>query len=346
MKIKRLKQTGFSLIELMIAAALGVFLMAGMFQIYSANSNAFNMQKASSQIQRSGQFALQTISQKISTAGYMGFYGDMSLVSDNTLKNKNNLKWDISIPVLGFDQVTPSTSIAGINNFVEGTDVLIVKKMVRSTNLINHSDNKTLIIEKGSSVNPGDILFLLGVDQASIFQANDVSTASNITTIKLTSSSNLVTPGNDAFLANAYSANAEVGRLDTRMYYIKIGKNGRPSLFEAILVNSVASMTFQETELASNVLDMQLIYGIDGNQDKVIDEYKEATMVGNWQEVISVGVALSISSSEPLPRVSNNESTFNVDDFTFQNILSSSKFADKKLKRTFRTFTPIRNRVL
>lgn len=346
MKTKRLnQQAGFSLIELMIAAALGFFLMAGMFHIYSANSTSFNMQKASTQIQRNGQFALRVLSQQINTTGYIGFYGDMSQGVDNTLRDKSNVIWDISIPVRGFDQVTASTSIAGISGFVTGTDVLVVKKMVRSTTLKSNSDNKTLTVDSGNDFSPNDILFIADVDQASLFQANQVTTAADITTIEMNLGAT-VSPGNNRFLANAYSADTEVGLLDVRMYYIKNGKNNHPSLFEAVMANTGMNIVLQETELAANVSDLQLIYGVDGNQDKIVDVYQDAGNVPDWHEVVSVGMALLISSSDPLHGASNNDSIFNMADFTFQNILSSEATADKKLKRTFRAFAPIRNRVL
>lgn len=62
-------QGGFSLIELMIAMLIGLILIAGTFTIFISNSESFRLQRALSDSQESGRFALDFIARDVRRAG-------------------------------------------------------------------------------------------------------------------------------------------------------------------------------------------------------------------------------------------------------------------------------------
>lgn len=337
------RQTGLSLIELMVSMAIGLFLIAGMLQLYTSNKASFRLQKASSEVQRNGQFALDIISNKINVAGYTGFFGDMSSGVENILKSPTNPIWDISKPIIGIDNVKDKAKVAGIKGVLKGTDVLLLKGMKEITTLKSQASNKLLITESNPDLKKGDIMLITDIDQASLFQADKVVTTKIETKITIV---NGTSPGNSKTLENAYSPDAEIGKLTMQMYYVKKGSNKSPALYEAILENTGSKIVLKEYELAKNVQDLQLTYGVDLNNDKIIDEYREGSAVADWSNVLSIGVALLVFSSDRIDSADKSSYQYSSKEFTYKKIDKPLKTATKSLKRTFRTFTTLRNRVL
>ncbi|MEI6707183.1 MAG: PilW family protein [Methylococcales bacterium] len=64
-------QRGFTLIELMIAMLIGVFLMAGVIQIFLSAKQAYRLQENLSRLQENGRFAMDIITKDIRMAGYV-----------------------------------------------------------------------------------------------------------------------------------------------------------------------------------------------------------------------------------------------------------------------------------
>ena len=65
-------QRAFTLIELMIAMLIGVFLMAGVIQIFLSAKQAYRLQENLSRLQENGRFAMDIITKDIRSAGFMG----------------------------------------------------------------------------------------------------------------------------------------------------------------------------------------------------------------------------------------------------------------------------------
>jgi type IV pilus assembly protein PilW len=87
---------GFSLVELMIALALGSMVTAGVVQLFSANSETHNLLIGQSRMQESGRFALDFIGRDIRKAGYRGcFSGGTSLVI--TLADEDFLPYEFDL---------------------------------------------------------------------------------------------------------------------------------------------------------------------------------------------------------------------------------------------------------
>ncbi len=67
-----LKQRGTTLIEVMLACTLGMFLMAGLIQTYLTCKKTFNLQQAIITLQQNGYYAVYFLNQNIRMAGYAG----------------------------------------------------------------------------------------------------------------------------------------------------------------------------------------------------------------------------------------------------------------------------------
>lgn len=70
------KNRGFSLVELMIALALGSVVTTGVVQLFVANSETHNLLVGQSRMQESARFALDFIGREVRQAGYRGCFAE------------------------------------------------------------------------------------------------------------------------------------------------------------------------------------------------------------------------------------------------------------------------------
>ena len=77
----RLRQAGFSLVELMIALTIGLLLMSGLAMIFVNSSDASReLQKTAQQIEN-GRYAIDIVTQDLRLAGFYGHLHDFSAIS-------------------------------------------------------------------------------------------------------------------------------------------------------------------------------------------------------------------------------------------------------------------------
>jgi len=336
------QSSGYTLVELLVAMVIGLFLLTGAYQVSISNSQANRLQKGIQQTQVNGRFAINNLSYSIKTAGYSGFYGSLSSGVENLLNTPNNQRWDISIPSSGFNNVTAGQNIAGITGFIPNTDVLLLKGInSNSIGVLSNADSSTLVAATDSAYAAGDIVLVSDDSQATLVQVGSVSVSANASTLNIVTGG--VSPGNSSLLNNSFNSTAEVGKYDVQMFYIKTGRNGQPSLFKTALVNNAGVVQLQENELASNVSDMQISYGIDTNNDQILDVYRDASAVTDWNQLISINVTLLVNSPDDnlVPAVSSY--SYDPATVTFTRDAVATAGADRRLKRVFRTYVPLRN---
>ncbi|MGZ8239917.1 MAG: PilW family protein [Methylobacter sp.] len=87
-------QKGLTLIELMIAMLLGIFLIGGVLQIFLSSKQTYRMQENLSRLQENGRFTLDFLARDIRMTGYWGCLqkaaGDI-VGSDNNAVNGDNI---------------------------------------------------------------------------------------------------------------------------------------------------------------------------------------------------------------------------------------------------------------
>lgn len=80
-------QSGFSLIELMIALAIGSVLVVGLIQVFSASRAAYQLSQGIARNQENARFALDFLQRDIRMAGHTGCVNDQSLLSTDAAGN-------------------------------------------------------------------------------------------------------------------------------------------------------------------------------------------------------------------------------------------------------------------
>ncbi len=342
-------QAGFTLIELMVASMIGIFIMGGAIAIHASNKQAFLLQESTSYTQKNARFIINRFNKKISAAGYSGFFPGFldNPVSDTlTTTATNSILWDIKTPVYGYNNHAGS-SLLGITNIVSGSDVLMLKSMTNIAS-IQAQTSTSITFDSSSAFNEADILIATDINNAAIFQISTVDTSvANQTTVTLFAGSSPA-PGNTATPVTSAFGNgnaSEVGKLETVMYMLRTGSNGRNSLFEAVLTTSTGANPdiTQAVEIIPNVEDLQFIYGIDTNSDNFVDKYSDAASVttGNeWNQVASIGVALIVSSENSNIASSDNSYSFDSSTFSFT---QSNSSGDKRYRKSYITYVTLKN---
>lgn len=64
------KQKGLSIVELMVALAVGMVLIAGILQVFLSSKNTYAVNQAMSRVQENGRFALEFVARSARQAGY------------------------------------------------------------------------------------------------------------------------------------------------------------------------------------------------------------------------------------------------------------------------------------
>ena len=88
------RQSGFSLVELMLATSLGLFLIVGLMQVYLSVEKTYRLQQAIIQLQDNGRFAIHFLSQHIRMAGYADCNGSDTFVNPD-------------LAIRGYDRILP-----------------------------------------------------------------------------------------------------------------------------------------------------------------------------------------------------------------------------------------------
>ena len=76
---------GFTLVELMIALAINLFLMAGLVQIMGSSTKAYRTHEGVSDIQESARYAMEIVGRQVRLGGYHSNNLIGSLTDDTSL---------------------------------------------------------------------------------------------------------------------------------------------------------------------------------------------------------------------------------------------------------------------
>ncbi|MDR3410209.1 MAG: PilW family protein [Formivibrio sp.] len=286
------RQAGISLVELMVAMALGMMILATVATIFLNNSRVRQeTEKTSLQIEN-GRYATQLLVDDLKLAGYYGEFSPVALatpasVPDPSLTDVASLTNAIMLPVQGYDDGNGLP--AGLDTLLAdrraGTDVLVVRRTstcVAGTVGCDAVDNTKYTYFQTTLCNN---------------QLNNLPAASQFlisTTLMQFTTSNAAVTGSanpPAFLAKKDCATAA----DLRAYYTRIyfvtdndrAGDGIPTL----RVAELGAGSFTISPLAEGVEQLQLEYGLDTNNDGAPESYTtnpaDATA---WRQVTAVKI--------------------------------------------------------
>lgn len=305
------KQVGIGLVEIMVAITIGLFLMAGIGQIFVSSKQTYRVTEAASRLQENGRFAMIKMAEDIRMAGFRG-------CGSERLKISNGLKVDQGTGKVLADY---QFNQAVVGETEKSKDSITIQYALdRGVRLGDSMESRASALNVGSSgiVKKGSVVLLCDATQADIFQITEVKSSN----AKHAVGSNGPSPGNEHSAnctgaknthctSKAYAKNAKVMLIMTVSYYIE----------DEHLMRKQNNIT---STLIDGVESMSLTYGVDTGGERGVNEYRTASNVGDWENVMSVRVGLNLKSLESNLAVTTG----------------------KSLKRSFSTTINLRNRTL
>lgn len=313
--IKPIRPTnGFTLVELLIAMTLGVFMMTGVLSVFLSSKQSYAQQDALGQMQENARFALEMLARDTRMAGFGGCSNAISIA--NTLdSNYTGEANSFSRGLTGYlGNASNSTFPATFQGVSEpNTDAIIIHTVNNNDALIvsNHSPSTSTITytTSASTLQVGDIIVMVdnNCSNMTIF-ANTGPTGANPSTsthdgdaitgqaykncesTKL--KGNFTCTDTSSALELAYSAGSRVYQMDSFAYYIadSSADSSILSLYRQDVSGSSGSR-----ELVEGITDLDIFYGLKvaGNV-----QYLRADGItnANWVNVQSVRYNVTVRS--------------------------------------------------
>lgn len=328
-----------SLIEMMIAMTISLIVIGAVSGVYLSTSRSYTQDELISRMQENARYALHTLAQEVSMAGYWGPLisgGDInttprtcepasSAVECQGLSAQSTLavdvdcapgtigvasNWAITIdpPIEYMNQVTSgsaaNTAFACItaSDFLDGSDILAVKR-VEGT-------------EHASTRNDGD-------DDQHIFIRTNGLDASLLVY--------------DDDLNVSEGADISDWRYRATVYYIRDyfldADDGIPTLARQSLDRD--DMEPEPGGIAQGIEYFHVMFGVDNNADAVADFYTSSPATTELNNITSARIYVLARSAAPDPNYTNNK-TYQVGDV-------SRTFNDNFYRRVFTTTITLRN---
>lgn len=287
------QSSGFGLVELMIAMTIGLILLLGIGYVFLGSKQTFRTQDDFSRIQENVRYALETVGVDVRMAGYAGCVNlaainTASPISVGVIAN-DPPAIDLGDALRGYAGGTWAAPGAAPANWVAGTGVLHIIRAseagVTLTGNLTPTNANVQITGNPYNFAVGEALLVSNCETADLFRATTVSTSGGTVTIPHSTAMN--TANNTV---NEYQNGAEVFRVVSTTYYIATNTAGNPALYRRP-EGGVAE------ELVENVEDFVMRFGIDANNDFIVDSYVAPGGVTNWRQVLTARVSMVFRSN-------------------------------------------------
>lgn len=337
------QQKGFTLIEIMIALIIGLFLTAGAAQIFIGTKQTNRTQENLSRMQENARFAMYFLTEDIRNAGFDGGACGRGKILANAI---NHI--DSTDPEYQFDTrevngqalfSSLSGAVFGVNDAgINGSDSITIRSLqsfgsgapLRAPYPATPAANLKILAADAGNLSAGDIMLVTDCKFSDIFQIVNNPSAGTLTH----SVGGSVSPGNDVnTLSAAYGPNARVYRLssDTGIpaTTYSIANSGAPP---------VPGLTPDTQQLVPDIENMQILYG--QRTDAGDTYYVPAGTPGlEMNEVVSVRVSLLVRSQDDF--VATNAANYFYNGVT----VSGAGISDSRLRKVYTSTIAIRNRL-
>ncbi|MFZ5454867.1 MAG: prepilin-type N-terminal cleavage/methylation domain-containing protein [Pseudomonadota bacterium] len=323
-------QSGISLVEVMVALALGLIVSVGAMSLMLGNRQSYRTTESLARVQEATRITFDLMSRDLRAAGINACSGGVRVM--NLLADPATARWwtDWNGGLRGFNDSDVSTAVAfgsAAQNRVANTDM--IELMHASTNAFPVKVHnaaaadatlagltvpaRSIALEKpggqGHSFVAGDLLVVCDYEDTTLFQVTGVNADAN--SVSHASRADVaVTPGNcantlgfrplcTATVTRSFQPGSQVMRFEPVAWFV--GNNGRTgsessptSLYRIRVVNDGAGNAGPVIEeVVEGVRGMQLRYMYDRE-----DAYRNADTVADWRLVTGVEIQLTIESPE------------------------------------------------
>lgn len=364
------RQLGVSMVEVLVATAVGLFLMAGIIQLMVSSKQSYRGEEQLARLQDNARYALSVMSRDLRQAGYMGCRTlskevDINFVAEDAWVAAANMagavasvsspyiKAGFPYPVFGYDDDGSNPSAAGTWDEyvaaqsltgagvtrVDGTDVIqmsMATGMGASLSADMAAPASVVKIDANANTDglgTGDQVVLTDCQSVDVFTVTGATTDEEDATVSL---AHAITgnANHSTSLSYAYKGGSRLFPFTTRAYFVgKIG-DGNPALYQLDFGGNAR-------EIIENLEDLELEYGEDTNGDFSVDRYRAAAEAIDWDNVISVRIHLLLRSEDNVA-VKARTIKFPVGSTDADNSVGGG---DKRLRLAFTQTLALRNRL-
>lgn len=342
MKCHPLRQHGFSLVELMVAMTLSLLLLAGALSILHSSKLTYSENERIARLQEAGRTVIELVLRDARSAGFLGcsrpVNGDE--FSNGLTNGTTSLLWNFGESVRGYEVGgTLPTDLVGVATGVAaGTDVLILRttrqgQPVFRTNapVTNTASPIQVDRQTGITLPAGTTMIIGDCEGSSVFRATGFTDVTPTTATIAHAAAAGAGNNASASLTRGFAIGAQVMPVETVIYFVAPSGNGTgPALWQR--VGAAAAQ-----ELVEGVENLQVLYGVDTDNDLLANQYQAAGAVTNWNRVVSLSLALLVRSPE--------ETGFDRDTRTYDLLGTPvGPFNDRRQRSVFATTVVLRNR--
>lgn len=269
---------GFSLVELMVAITLGLFLVIGLLSLIASNSAArAELDKTSRQIEN-GRFALSLLTEDIEHAGFTGAVVTRtsssviqaaptvcpSTMTGASLGYVAATNYAATLP---FSVYSPTTTPGCISNQKAGTAIIAVSRASTSTTAVGSALSTVAYLQASTCAN-----------ETIPFAVNPAASGSGTNRFPLTQSD--------------CTTSGVLRPLIQRLYYVSacnVCSGAKADTLPTLkMVEYDVAGAMQTTPLVEAIDDLQFDYGIDADGNGSPDSYTATTT--NWANVVTVRI--------------------------------------------------------
>jgi len=352
---------GFSLIELLISMVIAGIILAGVVKIaFNAKRSSFDGEQLSF-VQDNARFVLEMVKREVRIAGYSGCAGISTANKSTTVVNIMDGFINLTESIQGYDGASNDepdsykADVSGVSDsfivrFADASKEFVVKSHNESSAEFTLWENEDIAI--GSTLLVADATCReLGLFQVSgpggsskkVLHAADgsrnctrVLRSTNAVEISCADACSVSTCGGSSEVA--FNPGSTLMPYNVHAYYI--GESavmpGMPALKKQVLTASGGVAVTETEELAIGVEDMQVVYGVDVDDDAEANQYLSANDVSDWGEVVSMRLTLVFRSAREV-YATGQQVTLKLDGSDYS--LSSDRF----MRQVITTSVKIRN---
>lgn len=283
------KNKGFTLVELMVAIAIGTFMLGVMGKVLLDMKKTSITQTNIQKIQNDINFSIEKINRDLRSSGFRGCVSayDTSLSWVNFVDASASSAYSSSmVPIQGnyggsgFSPALDS-SLSGLNA-VNSFDVLTIRETVGEPLILNTdmtTPSSPMLVSGGANTT-------LAVSDLAIISSCSATSLFKVSTINSTQ----ITSTNGSGIGNSFSAGSQIYNYKTIVYYVA-NDGSKNNLYRKYGSNTPEL-------IITNIDKFRVLYGLDTDGDTNVDKYSFANNVSNFKQIVSVKIGLVIKGDD------------------------------------------------
>lgn len=315
---------GFTLVELLIAITLGLLVLGGVVLVFQSNSQNYRQNEALASLQDNARYALDVLGRDLSMAGY---WGGIGLAESTQLIGVSAGALAAVAPGdCGPAGENPAPFLLNTGRPLEFRDHLASTAITAQFRCLANVQANTDVVMIRRAAGRASVEVPDGGFGGTFTELNRVYLKTNKTAgvlfYQTAADFNLATPADctdnegNATICPPTDAPVQIYAFVPHIYYIRNFSfsegDGIPALARRALISTEgAAPTMQEELLAPGVEDLQIEWGIDSNNDLIIDRYSSTPTFEELAfNVQTARIHLLVRASTPGSNLTGDTKTF------------------------------------